>query len=178
MADLRKLGKRGSYRLGSLAGGRRSGTPPLRSPRRLGQLGRAPHGRTFGPPQPQVQFGWWLAVVVVGAVVIAATAEFGLWFVPFVAGLVTGLAAPRAGWRLPHTVPAVLVMAATGWGALLLWQAVRGAPAGATARVIAALAGLPPHAIIGVVFTLLIAALQAVVGLWLGRAVSRGSSSR
>ncbi len=132
----------------------------------------------FGPPQAQVRFGRWLAVVVAGTVVIAVTAEFGLWFVPFVAGLVTGLAAPRAGWRLRHTVPAVLVMAAVGWGALLLWQAVRGAPAGATARVVAAIVGLPPHAIIGVVFTLLIAALQAVVGLWLGRAVNRGSSSR
>ena len=178
MADLRRLGKKGSYRLGSLAGGRRGGTPPPRSPRRLGQLGRAPHGRTFGPPQPQVQFGWWLAVVVIGAVVIAVTAEFGLWFVPFVAGLVTGLAAPRAGWRLRHTGPAVLVMAAAGWGVLLLWQAVRGAPAGATARVVAALAGLPPHAIVGVVFTLLIAASQAVVGLWLGRAVRPSGDGR
>jgi len=110
--------------------------------------------------------------------VIAVTAEFGLWFVPFVAGLVTELAAPRAGWRLRHTVPAVLVMAAAGWGAPLLWQSVRGAPAGATARVVAALAGLPPHAMIGVVFTLLIAALQAGVGLWLGHAVIGGSRSR
>ena len=116
--------------------------------------------------------------MVAGAVLIAVTAEFGLWFVPFVAGLVTGLAASRAGWRLRHTVPAVLVMAAAGWGAPLLWQAMRGAPVGATARVIAALDGLPPHAMIGVVCTLLIAALQAAVGLWLGHAVIVGSSSR
>jgi hypothetical protein len=178
VADLRKLGKKGSYQLGSLAGGRLGGAPAPRSPRRLGQLGRAPHGPTFGPPRAQVRFGWWLAVVVAGAVVIAVTAEFGLWFVPFVAGLVTGLAAPRAGWRLRHTVPAVLVMAAAGWGAPLLWQSVRGAPAGATARVVAALAGLPPRAMIGVAFTLLIAALQAAVGLWLGCAVMGISSSR
>jgi len=178
VADLRKLGKKGSYRLGSLAGGRLGGAPPPRYPRRLGQLGRAPHGPAFGPPRAQVRFGWWLAVVVAGAVVIAVTAEFGLWFVPFVAGLVTGLAAPRTGWQLRHTVPAVLVMAAAGWGAPLLWQAVRGVPVGATGRVVAALAGLPPHAMIGVVFTLLIAALQAAVGLWLGRAIIGGSSSR
>ena len=38
--------------------------------------------------------------------------------------------------------------------------------------------GLPPHAMIGVVFTLLIAALQAAVGLWLGCAVMGISSSR
>ena len=67
---------------------------------------------------------------------------------------------------------------AAGWGAPLLWQAVRGVPVGATGRVVAALAGLPPHAMIGVVFTLLIAALQAAVGLWLGRAIIGGSSSR
>jgi hypothetical protein len=177
VADLRKLGKRGSYRLGFLAG-RLGGAPPPRSPRRLGQLGRASHGLTFGPPRAQVRFGWWLAVVLAGAVAIAVTADFGLWFVPFVAGLVTGLGAQRAGWRLRHTVPAVLVMAAAGWGAPLLWQAVRGAPVGATARVVAALAGLPPHAMIGVVLTLLIAALQAAVGLWLGCAVMGISSSR
>jgi hypothetical protein len=66
----------------------------------------------------------------------------------------------------------MLVMAAAGWGIPLLWQAVRGQPAGATARVVAALAGLPPHATVGVVVTLLVAGLQAVVGLWLGRAVT------
>lgn len=131
----------------------------------------------FGPSRPRVPFGWWLGAAVAGALVIAVTAEFGLWFVPFLAGLITGLAAPRAGWRLRHMVPAVLVMAVAGRGAPLLWQAVRGAPAGATAQVIAALAGLPPHAVIGVVFTLLLAGLQAVAGLWLGRAVMPRSIS-
>ena len=63
-------------------------------------------------------------------------------------------------------------MATVGWGAPLLWPAIRGAPAGATARIIAALAGLPPHAAIGVVFTVLVPCLQAVVGLWLGRAIT------
>lgn len=113
-----------------------------------------------------------------GAVVIAVTAEYGLWFTPFVAGLVTGVAAPRAGWRVRHALPAVIVMAGVGWGMPLLWQIIRGEPDGATARVIAALAGLPPHAIFGVVFTLLVAGVQAAVGLWLGRAVTPHTQSR
>ena len=146
MADLRRLGKRGSYRLGS--------------------------GRDH------VGTWWWLLVVLAGALVIAGGAEIGLWFVPFLAGLAVGLFLARRGWRLRHTVPAVLAMALLGWGVPLYWPAVvQGRPAGATARVIAALAGVPPHAVFGVVFTLLVAVLQAVVGLWLGRALTPRSRS-
>ena len=141
MADLRRLGKRGSYRLGS--------------------------SRDRASPR------WWLVIVLAGTLVIAGAAELGLWFVPFLAGLAVGLVAPRRGWRLRHTLPAVLVMAVLGWGGPLYWPAlVQGQPAGATARVIAALAGLPPYAFTGVLFTLLVAVIQAVVGLWLGHVLS------
>jgi hypothetical protein len=147
MADLRRLGKRGSYRLGS--------------------------------SRDDVGPGWWLATVLAGTLIIAGGAELGLWFMPFVAGLAAGLLLARAGWRLRHTGPAVLVMALLGWGVPLYWPAVvQGQPAGATARVIAALAGVPPHAVFGVVFTLLVAVLQAIIGLWLGRAVQPGPRSR
>jgi hypothetical protein len=147
MADLRRLGKRGSYRLGS-------------SRDRIGP-------------------GWWLVIVLAGTLVIAGGAELGLWFVPFVVGLAVGLLLARAGWRLRHTLPAVLVMALLGWGVPLYWPAVvQGQPVGATARVIAALAGVPPHAVFGVVFTLLVGVLQAVVGLWLGRALTPRAPSR
>jgi len=132
----------------------------------------------FAPERSHARLGWWLGASVTGAVVIAVAAEFGLWFVPFAIGLAAGLASGRAGWRLRHALPAVIVMAVAGWGIPLLWQAVRGQPAGATARVIAALAGLPPHAAVGVVVTLLVASLQAVVGLWLGRAVLPGYRAR
>jgi hypothetical protein len=147
MADLRRLGKRGSYRLG-----------------RRGSFG-------LGAARARVSPAWWLVIVLAGTLVIAGAAELGLWFVPFLAGLAVGLLAPR-GWRLRHTLPAVLVMALLGWGIPLYWPAVvQGQPAGATARVVAALAGIPPHAVFGVVFTLLVAVLQAAVGLWLGRAL-------
>ena len=156
MADLRRLGKRGSYRLG-----------------RRGSFGP-------GAARDRVSPAWWLVIVLAGTLIIAGAAELGLWFAPFVAGLAVGLLLARRGWRLRHTLPAVLVMALLGWGVPLYWPAVvQGQPAGATARVIAALAGVPPHAVFGVVFTLLVATLQAVIGLWLGRALTpQGLSSR
>jgi hypothetical protein len=139
VADLRRLGKPGSYRLG----GRRS----------------------------RARLGWWAVMVVAGAAVIAVTAHAGLWFMPFVVGVAAGVAWSRAGWRGYWAVASVLVMAAAGWGAPLVWQAAAGEPVGATARVIAALGGLPPDAFVGVVLTLLVAGLQAAVGLWLGSVV-------
>jgi hypothetical protein len=141
MSDLRRLGKRGSYQLGS--------------------------------SRDQIGPWSWLVVTLAGTLVIAGAAELGLWFVPFLAGLAVGLLLARRGWRLRHTLPAVLVMALLGWGVPLYWPAVvQGQPTGATARVIAALAGVPPHAVFGAVFTLLVGVLQAVVGLWLGRALT------
>jgi len=110
--------------------------------------------------------GWALGVVVL-AVVVAATAWAGLWFVPFVAGVAAGVASLR--WRR------MVLLAVTGsvaGYALPIWiMALRGMPVGATGRVIAGLAGLPPHAAVTVVVTLLLAALQALVGAWLARAL-------
>jgi hypothetical protein len=69
------------------------------------------------------------------------------------------------GGLLAATAGAVL-----GW-ALPLWtMALSGLPAGATARAIAALAGLPPYASVTVAVTLLLAALQVLAGAWLARA--------
>jgi hypothetical protein len=86
---------------------------------------------------------------------------------PFALGVAAG-----AGW--PRSRPAVLVVAAgavAGW-ALALWKmALDGLPVGATARSIAALAGLPPYAAVAIAVTLLPAALQALAGGWLARAV-------
>jgi hypothetical protein len=167
VADLRRLGKRGSYRLGGQLGGGHGG--------RGGRGGPA----SFGSRQSRISPWWWLAIVLAGALVIAVTAELGLWFIPFLAGLAMGLIAPRRGWRLRHTLPAVLVMTLIGWGVPLYWLAlVQGQPAGAIARVIAALAGVPPHAVFGVLVTLLVAVLQAVAGLWLGRALTPRGLSR
>lgn len=142
------------------------------------RAGRAPTRMTFGISHSRAWLGWWAAVSVAGAAVIAVAAEAGLWFMPFAASLVTGLVTPRAGWRARRALAAVLVMAVAGWGAPLLWQTARGEPVGATARVIAALGGLPPHAAFGVMSALLVACLQAAAGLWLGLAAAPASGPR
>jgi hypothetical protein len=109
-----------------------------------------------------------LIVFIVVAIVVAATAQAGLWWVPFVAGVAAGLLPPERAGRI---TAAAAAGAAAGWGLPLWILSLRGYPAGATARVIAALAGIPPYAAVVVVIALLLAFLQAVVGAWLARAL-------
>jgi hypothetical protein len=161
MADPRRLGKRGAYRLGELrvGGGSRSGAS---------SRSRAPRQPSFGPRRSRGPFLAWLVVCAVTAVILGFGAALGLWFLPFVAGLAAG-AWP---WRTRAALALAVLAVAVGWGAALWWPALSGAPAGATARVIAALAGLPPHAAVGVAATLLVGILQALAALWLARAVT------
>lgn len=109
-----------------------------------------------------------LAVLAAVAAVVAAGAVLGAWFVPFLAGLAAGVASSR---YLFPSVPAAALAAVAGWAVPLWVLALRGLPAGATARVIAGLAGLPPHAAVTVVVTLLLAGLQVLAGAWLARAL-------
>jgi hypothetical protein len=110
-----------------------------------------------------------------GAVIVAAGALAGWWFLPFLAGLGIGLAARYGRLRLRVTLPAALAVAAVGWGAALAWLALRdGLPEVSVARTIAALAGLPASAAVAIAVTLVVAALQAAAGLWLGRALAPG----
>ena len=68
-------------------------------------------------------------------------------------------------------------MALVGWGIPLTLMAMHGQPTGAVAHVIAALAGLPGYAAVGVALTLLIALVEALAGFWLGRALAPGSAT-
>ena len=160
--DFKRLGKRGSYRLGKL---------------------RAQGIKTTGPPPPfQPSFARsyrrgpapaWLLGLLAGALVIWWGAALGWWFLPFAVGLTAGLANRIAGWRPKIALPTVALMAAAGWGIALLWQVVHDhQPDGAVARVIAALGGLPAYAATGVLATLLVAVAQSLAGYWLGRAVT------
>ena len=108
-----------------------------------------------------------LGVLVVAVAACALGAWLGAWWVPFLVGVGAGLLKKaRTGMLWPAVIGAIL-----GW-ALLLWiMALASLPVGATARVIAALAGLPPYAGVAVAVTLLLAALQVLVGAWLARAV-------
>lgn len=120
-----------------------------------------------------------VTVLFVTALACGLGAWAGAWWVPFLAGVAAGALGPAgspAGHRVPRVVPRGGVLAASagavlGWGIPLWVLALRGQPAGATARAIAALAGLPPHAAVAVVVTLLLAALQVLAGAWLARAV-------
>jgi hypothetical protein len=159
MADLDRLGKRGSYRLGQLRvqGAGPAGPPPPRRPR---------FRRHRGPAS------LWLLAAAAGVALIAGGAVAGLWFAPFAVGLAAGLVSRPGRWRARVLVPAVTVMAVAGWGIPLWWPALHGEPPGGTARVIAALAGLPGSVAGGVLVTLLVAAAQALAGMWLGRALT------
>ena len=83
-----------------------------------------------------------------------------------------GLAAGAAPWRARSALGLVAVAVAAGWGAALWWPTLTGAPEGATARAVAALAGLPPYAGVGVAGTLLVGIVQGVVAVWLARTVT------
>jgi hypothetical protein len=160
MADLRRLGKRGSYRLGRLgARPAERAVPP------------GPHYPSFVPGRRGSAAGW-AAACLAGTAVIGGGAALGWWFLPFAVGAAAGAAARYSRLRLRVTVLAVMLMAVAGWGIPLCWPAWRGAPVGATARVVAALAGLPPHAAVAVAATLAVAVIQGLSGLWLGRVLT------
>jgi hypothetical protein len=163
MADSGRLGKRGAYRLGK-RGAYRLGELRLRG-RSPGT--RAPREPSFGARRSRPVLTW-LAVFVLAAVILGFGAVLGLWWLPFAAGIAAG-ASP---WRTRSVLGLVVLAVLAGWGAALWWPALSGAPAGATARVIAALAGLPPHAAVGVAGTLLVGIAQSLVALWLARAVT------
>jgi hypothetical protein len=157
MNDPRRLGRKGAYRLGEL----KSAAKPV--PR-----SRARHQPSFGARRSRGSSTRWLGAGAVTAALLGLGAAFGLWFLPFVAGILAGF----VPWRLRSALSLVVLAVCVGWGAALAWPALFGAPAGATARVVAALAGLPPYAGVGVAGTLLIGVLQAVVAVWLARALT------
>lgn len=158
-----RLGKRGSYRLGKL-GGQGIGGPVAPRPLRPSFVRYRRRGPVLG----------WLLAALAGTALSGGGAVVGLWFAPFVVGLATGLVARWGGARLRATVPAVVAMAAAGWGLALWLPALRGLPVGATARTIAALAGLPPSAVVGISAALAVSVLLGLAGLWLGRSLTPG----
>jgi len=160
VADPRRLGKRGAYRLGEL---RTSGPWPGRGAKRPAR--REP---SFRPRRPRGPLLAWLLACAVTAALLGLGAGLGWWFLPFAAGIAAG-AGP---WRTLPALGLAVLAVVVGWGAALWWPALSGAPAGVTARVIAALAGLPPYAAVGVAAAVGIGVLQAVVALWLVRAVT------
>jgi hypothetical protein len=161
-SDLKRLGRRSSYRLGQL---RTQGVAPAGPPPPLRPRFRRPSHR--GPT------ALWLMAAAAGAALIAGSAAVGMWFLPIAAGIGAGLANRLGGWRARVLVPAVAAMGAAGWGIVLWWPALHGQPVGGTAPVLAGLARRTPSATASVLVALLLAALLAVAGLWLGHALAQ-----
>jgi hypothetical protein len=163
--EVDRLGRRGSYRLGSIAVPGGAGSAPGR-----------PFRPSFAGPRHRGPALAWILAAIAGTALTAWGARAGLWFVPFVIGLVAGIVVRWGGWRPWVTVPAVVLMTAGGWGLALWLPALAGLPVGATARTVAALAGLPASAAVGLAAALAVSVLQGVTGLWLGQAVTPRSA--
>jgi hypothetical protein len=156
-----RLGKRGSYRLGALGP-----APPERPrpPRRFRM--------TFLGPQHRGSVTGWVLAGLVGVVLIAGAALLGVWFMPFMIGLATGVLMRWGWWRPRVTVPAVVIMTCAGWGLALVTLVLRGQAVGPTAQTIAAVAGFPGMGTFAFAVTLGVSAMLGLAGLWLGRALA------
>lgn len=127
-------------------------------------------------PTPQPPTVWptitHLATSVAAAAAIAIGSMAGMWYLPFIVGLAAGVFTSLQSIR-PRAATAYAALASLGWPAVLLSRSLIGRqPIGATARAVAALAGLPPLAAVTIAATILVALLQALSGVWLGRAAT------
>src|SRR5258708_25147339 len=111
-AEFKRLGKYGAYRLGELKaqGLRDMARPTLFQPR-------------FNRPDRGLPVSAWLCGLLLGTVAVAIGAYSGSWFMPFVVGLLAGLANRVGGWPIRLAVPAVVLIAGGGWGGALSWAA-------------------------------------------------------
>jgi hypothetical protein len=160
-AEFKRLGKRGSYRLGQL---RAQGIGAYQRP--------VPYQPRFVRQDHRWPASVWVLGLLTGSLVVAGAAAAGWWFVPFLVGVLAGVANWIGAWRLRVALPAVAVMAAVGWAAPLALSVLRGQPYVAMARVIATGLGLPEHATAAIALTVLVAVAQALAGYWLGRALA------
>jgi hypothetical protein len=165
--DLKRLGKPGSYRLGQLRSqGIRELSPPVPFRPRFAR------SRRRGPASA------WLLGLLAGVAAIAGSAAIGWWFMPFAAGLAAGLANRVGGWRVRIALPAVAAMGLAGWGIPMGWRLLHGLPSDAAAHTVLAQIGWRAAAGAGTTATLAVAVVQAVVGYWLGRAVTPRPADR
>lgn len=114
----------------------------------------------------------WPAGVVLGILVVWFGSDLGLWFAPVVVGLLAGIGTGLRRSRWPAAYGLVVLAAVLGWLLPLGLRAVAGQPVMGAANTTADLAGFAGAGGIVVVATVLVALLQAVVGTWLGRAVT------
>jgi hypothetical protein len=140
-------------------------TPVGRAPGQAGQA--APSSRRARTLA--IRAGWWAVAV---AVIWGGTA-WGLWFLPFAVGVLTGLAFVIRDGKARWAVALASLSALVGWSLPLLARAAGGQPVEGTARVVAAVAGLPPYALLPLAATVLVAIVQAATGVFAGWATTR-----
>jgi hypothetical protein len=126
-----------------------------------------PYEPASGVSRPHAGLRRWLQSCAAAAALLGLGAWLGLWWLPFVAGVAAGL----TGWRMRSALSCAVLAVIAGWGVVLWIPALLSAPAGATAREVAALAGLPPHAFVAIAATLGVGGLQPLIALWLTRAL-------
>lgn len=125
--------------------------------------------RRLGPAVAATLRRWPLrgAMGILAPLAVAAGALLGQWYMPLVAGVVLGVLG-RPGFG--RTAGRAVAIGPVAWGLAMLPRFAGGQAVGATDRTVSALAGLPDLAATTLALTLLVAFLQGLVGLWLGRA--------
>jgi hypothetical protein len=131
--------------------------------------------REEGQAAPDWRWATWSGLfltAVGGAALTWAGALAGIWFGPLLVGVLAGACFPwtRAGVTAP--LGAACAAAIGGWSVPLVVRAGQGQPVAATAREVAALAGLPAYAALVISLSLVVAVLQASAGFWVGRATT------
>lgn len=127
-------------------------------------------GRSRSVPRRLAAAGAVLTYLAAVAVIAQGTTA-GIWWTPFAVACLVALVIRQ---RARIVAPVLSVAAMAGWAVPLVRQAAQGLPVGATARAAAALAGLPASAALVIIVTLLVAAIQALAGVWLARAIRPG----
>lgn len=123
----------------------------------------------------QAALGWrratWSGLVLTavgGAALIWAGALGGIWFGPLLVGVLAGAGFPWTRVGVAAAFGAACTAAIGGWSVPFVVRAGQGQPVAATAREVAALAGLPAYAAIVISLSLAVAVLQASAGFWVG----------
>jgi len=160
-AEFKRLGKDRAYRLGHL---RTQGVPQVQPP--------APFRPQFVRPDHRWPPAVWLAALLIGTLLIMGGALIGWWFMPFVIGLLAGVANWVGRWPAKVAVLAVALAGAVGWAVPLSYSMAHGHWHAATVRITASQLGLPGTTAAGVALSIAVAVAQAVAGYWLGRAVT------
>lgn len=108
---------------------------------------------------------WFLVVLVIGVAISLAGVLMGIWWLTFPAGLLVGVAIPRARVAIPAGGLAGLL----GWGVPLVMGQIR-TGLGPAAASLAAAMGFTNMAFVPVVLTCLVGLLLGLTGAWFASA--------